>query len=99
MHTALRPGAPPSAAPVFTAPGVRHGELRAALTDHAGERFANLCVWRQGSDGVMYPSRNALTVAPSELPSVRRAIDALEATTAAGVVGSATLPATGAFSL
>jgi hypothetical protein len=92
MHTALRPGTPQSAAPVFTAPGVRHGELRAALTDHAGERFANLCVWREGSDGVMYPSRNALTVAPSELPSVRRAIDALEATTTATAAAAPSPP-------
>ena len=78
MHTASRAAVVTTDRPVYTAPGVRHGELRAALTDHAGTRYANLCIWREGSDGEMYPSKNAITVAPSELPELRDAVNALE---------------------
>jgi hypothetical protein len=86
MHTASRPAISVTDRAVYTAPGVRHGELRAALTDHAGTRYANLCIWREGSDGVMYPSRNALTVAPSELRDLRDAVEALGR--AAGLMSS-----------
>lgn len=87
MSTAFRAATTLTSAPVYTAPGVRHGELRAALTDHDGARYANLCIWRAGSDGALYPSRNAITVTPAELPELRDAVDALAH--AAGLTPSA----------